>query len=41
VRWSALGAGVLLSPVFAFLLALAVAVLVGLFKDAGLTGASP
>jgi membrane protein implicated in regulation of membrane protease activity len=35
VRWSLIGAGVLLSPVFAFLLALSVGVLVLMIKAAG------
>ena len=34
--WSIIAAGVLLSPVLAFLMALAVAVLLGLLKKAGL-----
>ena len=36
MRWSVIGAGVLLSPLLAFLLALAVAVLVAEIKEAGL-----
>jgi hypothetical protein len=37
-KWPIIAAGVLLSPVFAFLLALSVAIFVIVIKEAGLTG---
>jgi len=37
-KWPIITAGVLLSPVFAFLLALSVGVLVAVIKEAGLAG---
>jgi hypothetical protein len=38
VKWPIIAAGVLLSPVFAFLLALSVAIFVVVIKEAGLAG---
>ena len=37
-KWPIIAAGVLLSPVFAFLLALSVAIFVVVIKEAGLAG---